>query len=75
MGGWFVGRNDLKLHKSTTLTMTISGKKDCRFATLLIPVRRGEKLPETEKRSANSFMLRFKGKEHLIDLEDLSRQR
>ena len=73
MGGWFVGRNDQKLHKSTTLTMTISGKKDCRFATLLIPVRRGEKLPETEKRSANSFILRFKGKEHLIDLENLSR--
>ena len=73
MGGWFVGRNDLKLHKSTTLTMTISGKKDCRFATLLIPVRRGEELPETEKLSSNCFMLRFKGKEHLIDLENLSR--
>ncbi len=73
MGGWFVGRNDLTLHKSTTLTMTVSGKKDFTFATLLIPVRRGSEMPQTEKRSANIFALRMNTREYLIDLENLSK--
>ena len=73
MGGWFVGRNDLTLHKSTTLTMTVSGKKDFTFATLLIPVRRGSEMPQTEKRSANLFALRMNTREYLIDLENLSK--
>ncbi len=73
MGGWFVGRNDLKLHQSTTLTMTVSGKKDCRFATLLIPIKRGEKLPEIDKQSASCFILRFKKRKYFIDLDNLSR--
>lgn len=73
MGGWFVGRNDLTLHKSTTLTMTVTGKKDHTFATLLIPVKRGTEMPQTEKRSANCFALRLNNREYLIDLENLSK--
>ena len=73
MGGWFVGRNDLTLHKSTTLTMTVTGKKDHTFATLLIPVKRGTEMSQTEKRSANIFALRMNTREYLIDLENLSK--
>lgn len=73
MGGWFVGRNDRDLHKSTTLTMIIAGKRDCTFATLLIPVKRSEEMPEIKKRSAQIFTLRMKDKEYLIDLDNLSK--
>ena len=73
MGGWFVGRNDRALHKSTTLTMTIAGKRNCTFATLLIPVKRSEEMPEIKKRSAQIFTLRMKDKEYLIDLDNLSK--
>ena len=73
MGGWFVGRNDLTRHQSTTLTMTVSKVTNCRFATLLIPLAQGEKLPEIKKRSTNLFVLRLRNKEYLIDLEDLSK--
>lgn len=72
MAGWFVGRNDKVLHKSTTLSMTVSGREKCTFATLLIPVRRDETLPEIEKRSTNCFVLRWKNKEYTVDLENLS---
>ena len=73
MGGWFVGRNDLTLHKCSTLTMTVAGKKDHTFATLLIPVKRGGEMPQTEKRSVNCFALRLNNREYLIDLENLSK--
>ena len=74
MGGWFVGRNDKKLHKSTTLTMTADKKKTFRFATLLIPICRAtDKMPEISKRSDNTFLLRFKNKEYIINPQELSK--
>ena len=71
MGGWFVGRNDQKLHKCSTLTMSISGKKNCRFATLLIPLERGDEMPELEKRAGESFALRMKGREYVFSVGEL----
>ena len=73
MAGWFVGRNDKVLHKSTTLTMTVPTSKEALFATLLIPVRRSEPLPQLEQIRSNVFTLRLKGKEYLIDLDHLDR--
>ena len=74
MGGWFVGRNDKKLHKSSTLTMSFYGKKECRFATLLIPVKRSEKLPRIEKRGENLFSVCLNGKTFTVDLANLQKE-
>ena len=73
MGGWFVGRNDKKLHKSSTLTMTVSGK-ECRFATLLIPFERNQDLPRVEKVGPEVFKLILKGTVHTIDLANLKEE-
>ena len=71
MGGWFVGRNDKHLHKSTTLTMTLSGDRNGRFATLLIPVCREQEMPRLKRIGEEVFQLTFKGVEHRIDLANL----
>jgi hypothetical protein len=72
MAGWYVGRNDKTLHKSTTLTMTITKKKECHFATLLIPVRREEPLPEIKKNGDSQFTVNWKGKEYKVNLSNLT---
>ena len=72
MGGWFIGRNDKTCHRSTTFTMTVSGKRDHRFTTLLIPVRRDEPLPEIEVISQTCFLFRMHGMTYRIDPEHLS---
>ena len=73
MGGWFVGRNDKSLHKSTTVTMTVKDKYNCCFSTLLIPFEREkDEFPEITKLDGSTFLFRFKGREHVIDLEHLS---
>ena len=71
MAGWYVGRNDQTLHKSTTLAMKRKSK-DCRFATLLIPVERGGELPEIKKHTPEEFTLKWKDKTHRINLKKLS---
>ncbi len=71
MAGWYAGRNDQKLHKSSTLALKTRGK-DCRFATLLIPVGGKEKFPEIKKHSREEFTLKWKNKVHRINLEKLS---
>ena len=71
MAGWYVGRNENKLHKSSTLAMKTRGK-DIRFATLLIPVERGGELPEIIRHSREEFTLKLKEKIHRINLQKLS---
>lgn len=46
--GWYNGRNESNLHPATTLSRKISGVKDHRFTTLLIPIRSGNALPKIE---------------------------
>ena len=71
MAGWFVGRDGVR--KSSTLAITASEKKDFRFATLLIPIKKGEKLPEIIKSVKNSFTLKWKKRTHTIDLDQLAK--
>lgn len=73
MAGWYVGRNDRTLHKSSTLSMKTRGRLR-RFATLLIPVRRGGKFPEIKQLSGEEFTLKWKNKVHRINLGKLSEE-
>ena len=50
--GWYNGRNESNLHKALTLSRTVTGVKNHRFTTLLIPVLSGSALPKI-KRSQN----------------------
>ena len=68
MGGWFIGRNDMARHKSSTLTMTVAGEKNCRFATLLIPVKRNEAMPLVTREGKELFAVEFKGNKFLFDV-------
>ena len=52
--------------------MTAANKKDFRFATLLIPLRRNEKLPEIRKTGENEFQLTLHGMDYTIDLKRLA---
>ncbi len=71
IAGWFVGRHDTTLHPASTVFMKKSGQKDVRFATLLIPFRQGEKLPELKKLADNRFELSWRGRTETIDLDKL----
>ncbi len=72
MGGWFVGRNDDTVHKATTLLRKISGKHECKFITLIIPIKRGESLPQII-RDGNSVRVVLSSKEYAVDLSDLKK--
>ena len=71
MAGWFVGRNDLALHKSSTVTMTVKGKTDHRFCTLLIPVKRNGSLPQVIPQSATVFEVIVNDRKFRVDTDSL----
>ncbi len=73
LSGWFVGRNDTRLHPATTVSMTAKEVVDFRFATLLFPLRRGEALPEVVSLSGNRFAVTFRGRCSELNLEDLGK--
>ena len=73
MAGWFIGRNDLTRHKATTVMMTAKQQKNFTFATLLIPVRKGDKLPEIKKLGKKSFSVTVNGKTFEVDLSALNK--
>jgi len=69
--GWYVGRNDQHLHKASTLEMTVSGRKDGFFATLLIPVCGDEPLPRI-KPDGDCVNVQFRGRTDTIRLHQLT---
>ncbi len=73
MAGWFVGRNDLILHPSTTVRMLAKQKKNFRFATLLFSVRRGEEMPEIIHLKEQKYAVNFKGRRFEVDLAALNK--
>lgn len=73
MAGWYVARGDKQLHKSSTLTMTIAGVNDCRFGTLLFPIRRGESLPEIRKTGTDVFRVCWHGGDYTVELSNLAK--
>ena len=72
MAGWFIGRNDMARHKATTVMMLAKQQKNFRFATLLIPVRKGDKLPEIKSAGRNKFTVTVNGKLFELDLAKLN---
>ena len=68
-----MGRNDLILHPSTTVRMLAKQKKNFRFATLLFPVRRGEKMPEIIHLKEQKYAVNFKGRHFEVDLAALNK--
>ena len=71
MQGWYNGRNDQDLHPAITVSRSVSGVKDFRFDTLLIPVKAGASLPKVIKKSETVVMVTFDHKEYEFDLERL----
>ena len=53
LAGWFVGRNDLTLHKATTVSVRAVRAKDARFVTVLrpVPAKYGIICPQYEQTS------------------------
>ena len=73
MAGWFIGRNDMTRHKSTTVMMNAKQQKNFTFATLLIPVLKNGDLPHIEKLNKKQYSVTVNGKNYEIDLEKLNR--
>lgn len=73
MSGWYVGRNEARLHPATTVTMKAAGKREFRFATLLFPMRRDNQLPEVKQLAPTRFRIAFNGREFDLDLDRLQR--
>lgn len=72
VAGWYVGRNEAKLHPATTVFMKSAKVPDFRFATLLIPLRRGEALPTLKKLGADRFEITLRGRTEILDLAKLA---
>lgn len=72
MQGWYMGRNDQNLHPAVTVSRTITGVKNFRFHTLLIPVRSGQPIPAVTKIGEKKFSISINGKEYTFDLDSLN---
>ena len=72
MAGWYVGRNEARLHPATTVTMKAAGKREFRFATLLFPLRKNDELPVVKRLSEKQFRISFRGREQTLDLDRLN---
>ena len=70
--GWFVGRNDLCNHPATTVLLTASPALDCRFTTLLIPVKRTQPLPTVICSPDGTVTVTVGGRTHRFDLASLN---
>jgi hypothetical protein len=73
MRGWYNGRNDRDLHPATTVSRTVSGVKDFRFTTLLIPVCAGDPMPEITVTADRTVHVMLEGRSYAFDLNALDR--
>ncbi len=73
MRGWYNGRNDCDLHPSTTVSRVVSGVKDFRFTTLLIPVRAADPMPEVSVSADGTVHVLLEGRSYTFDLNALDR--
>ena len=70
--GWYVGRNEENQHPATTVSRKIKGVWRHTFTTLLIPVKRGDALPQVEKRG-DTLCVTVNGREHVFRPDALDR--
>jgi hypothetical protein len=73
MRGWYNGRNERNLHKAITVARKAPGETECRFTSLLFPVRRGGACPTVLKNEDGTVTVRFNGKVTTIDPEQLAK--
>ena len=73
MRGWYNGRNERSLHKAITVARKASGETECRFTSLLFPVRRGGACPTVLKNEDGTVTVRFNGKVTTIDPDALTK--
>ena len=69
--GWYNGRNESNLHASTTVSREVTGVRDYRFTTLLVPLRRGQALPCVQKTEGQTWKIDFDGISYGLDPESL----
>lgn len=72
MRGWYVGRNETNTHEAVTVSRRVSGKKDFRFVTLLIPVKANTPLPRVIREGNGKVTVELGGKEYPLDLNSLN---
>ena len=71
MRGWYNGRGEHDLHPSTTVSRCVSGAGECRFTTLLLPMRAGDAMPEVTASDDGKVKVLFEGKAYTFDLNAL----
>jgi hypothetical protein len=70
--GWYVGRNESDVHAAITVSRKITGVRDFKFHTLLIPLKSGEEIPVIKKNERGDVKVILRGKEYLFNLNQLS---
>ena len=73
MRGWYNGRNESRLHASTTVSRKVRGVKSFCFRTLLIPFKADEALPRVTKLADGSIAVSVGGKDHRFHPDSLNR--
>ena len=73
MRGWYNGRNDCDVHPSTTVSRSVSGVKDFRFTTLLIPVRAEDPMPEVSVSADGTVQVTLEGRSYTFNANALDR--
>ena len=71
--GWYNGRNEVKLHASITVSRKVTGKKQHRFNTLLVPLKKGADSVEVIKNSDADYDVVINGKKHHLNLKELDK--
>ena len=71
MRGWYNGRGEHDLHPSTTVSRCVRGVGECRFTTLLLPMRAGDVMPKVTTTDDGHVQVTFEGKDYVFDLNAL----
>ena len=69
--GWYVGRNESNVHAAITVSRKVTGVRDFKFHTLLVPLKSGEALPVITKNERGDVSVEFKGKVYRFNLNRL----
>lgn len=71
--GWYNGRNESNLHEAVTVSRKVRGVKDCKFNTLIFPVKTGDAVPKVIKSQNGQVHVCFEGKNYSIDFNSLNK--
>ena len=71
--GWYNGRNDKDLHKATEVSRKVTGVKDYKFTTLLIPIKAGSPTPKVTHLTDTKLLITKDGKDYEIDINNLNK--